>query len=312
MRPALLLPCALAAVAVAAPASSSAAVLHTVAPGETLWSLAAAQNMTTRAFAAANGLSPDANVVLGSTIKLPSVSEAAVALQSAPAAPASPTTTSTSTTTATTGAPAPLGGYTVRPGDTLSGLAAQSGVPVTQMAYMNGLNPTAMLIAGTVIKLPTGAPTPANAAEPAPAPVVAQAAPNPTSGRVTSSDIAAVASRNGVPASLSSAIAWQESGFNNAMVSSANARGVMQVMPGTWDWVQANLAKRQLNPNLPIDNVGAGVLYLGHLLAATGGDQELAAAGYYQGLDSVRRIGMLPETRQYVNNVMALRARFGG
>jgi soluble lytic murein transglycosylase-like protein len=312
MRPALLLPCALAAVAVAAPASSSAAVLHTVAPGETLWSLAAAQNMTTRAFAAANGLSPDANVVLGSTIKLPSVSEAAVALQSAPAAPSAPATTTTSAGSAAAGAPAPLGGYTVRPGDTLSGLAAQSGVSVTQMAYMNGLNPTAMLIAGTVIKLPTGAPTPASAAQPAPAPVVAPAAPNPTSGHVTSSDIAAVASRNGVPASLSSAIAWQESGFNNAMVSSANARGVMQVMPGTWSWVQANLAKRQLNPNLPIDNVGAGVLYLGHLLSETGGDQELATAGYYQGLDSVRRIGMLPETRQYVNNVMALRARFGG
>jgi soluble lytic murein transglycosylase-like protein len=315
MRPALLLPCALAAVAVAAPAGASAAVLHTVAPGETLWSLAAAQNMTTRAFAAANGLPENANVVLGSTIKLPTVGEAAVALQSAPAATATAASTSTSaasgTATPSTG-PAPLGGYTVRPGDTLSGLAAQSGVSVTQMAYMNGLNPTAFLISGTVIKLPTGAPTPANAAEPAPAAVVPAASPNPTSGTVTSGDIATVATRNGVPASLSSAIAWQESGFNNAMVSSANARGVMQVMPGTWAWVQQNLAKRQLNPNLPIDNVGAGVLYLGHLLAETGGDQELAAAGYYQGLDSVRRIGMLPETRQYVDNVMALRARFGG
>jgi len=36
------------------------------------------------------------------------------------------------------------------------------------------------------------------------------------------------------------------------------------------------------------------------------------AAAYYQGLASVRRIGMLPETRRYVANVMALRARFGG
>jgi soluble lytic murein transglycosylase-like protein len=129
---------------------------------------------------------------------------------------------------------------------------------------------------------------------------------------VTSSDIAAVATRNGVPASLASAIAWQESGFNNAMVSAANARGVMQVMPGTWNWVQANLARRQLNPSLPIDNVGAGVLYLGHLLQETGGDPALAAAGYYQGLSSVRSIGMLPETKRYVANVLALRSRFGG
>jgi soluble lytic murein transglycosylase-like protein len=129
---------------------------------------------------------------------------------------------------------------------------------------------------------------------------------------VSAADIAMVAGRNGVPAGLASAIAWQESGFNNAMVSSANARGVMQVMPGTWDYVQRNLALRRLDPANPIDNVGAGVLYLGRLLRETGGDPSLAAAGYYQGLASVRRIGMLPETQRYVANVLALRSRFGG
>jgi N-acetylmuramoyl-L-alanine amidase len=311
MRPALLLPCALFTVALA-PATALGAVAHTVAPGETLWSLASAQNMTTRAFAAANGLSPDARIVSGTTVQLPTVTEAAVALQSAPAATATAAATASTAATTSTAAPQPLGGYTVRPGDTLGGLAAQSGVSAQQMAAMNGLDPTAFLVAGTVIKLPTGAPAPAASAQPAPAPVVAAASPNPSPGRVSSGDIATVASRNGVPADLSSAIAWQESGFNNAMVSSANARGVMQVMPGTWDWVQANLAKRQLDPDSAIDNVGAGVLYLGHLLAQTGGDPAMAAAGYYQGLDSVRRIGMLPETQRYVDNVLALRSRFGG
>jgi len=186
-------------------------------------------------------------------------------------------------------------------------------VPMSAIAAMNGLDPNGVLLAGTEIKLPTGSPAPAGASQPAPATTrVPQAAPYASSGRVTSSDIAAVAGRNGVPASLASAIAWQESGFNNAMVSSANARGVMQVMPGTWSWVQANLARRQLNPSLPIDNVGAGVLYLGHLLQETGGDPALAAAGYYQGLQSVRQVGMLPETQRYVANVLALRSRFGG
>jgi N-acetylmuramoyl-L-alanine amidase len=310
MRPSRLLPALVLGAVMAVPAAASAGVAHTVQPGETLWSLAAAQNMTTRAFAAANGLSENSNIVVGSTIQLPTVTEAAVALQSAPAATA--TAAASASASATTGGPPPLGGYTVRPGDTLSGLAAQSGVTTDAMAAMNGLDPNGYLIAGTVIKLPTGAPTPANASEPAPAPVVTSAAPNATSGTVTSSEIAEVANRNGVPADLSSAIAWQESGFNNAMVSSANARGVMQVMPGTWDWVQANLAKRQLDPNSAVDNVGAGVLYLGHLLQQTGGDYAQAAAAYYQGLDSVRRIGMLPETQQYVANVMALRSRFGG
>jgi len=297
----------------AVPNAASAGVPHTVAPGETLWSLAAAQNMTTRAFAAANGLSESATLVAGSTIQLPTVTEAAVALQSAPAAVASAAADASATPpAASNGGPPPMGAYTVRPGDTLSGLAAQAGTTVEAMAAMNGLDPSGYLIAGTLIKLPTGAPTPAAAREPAPAPVVTTAAPSPSAGTVTSGQIAEVAARNGVPTDLSAAIAWQESGFNNAMVSSANARGVMQVMPGTWDWVQANLAKRQLDPNSPIDNVGAGVLYLGHLLRQTGGDHAQAAAAYYQGLGSVQRIGMLPETQQYVANVMALRSRFGG
>ena len=47
-------------------------------------------------------------------------------------------------------------------------------------------------------------------------------------------------------------------------------------------------------------------------LGETGGDPALAAAGYYQGIGSVRSIGMLPETQRYVANVMALRSRFGG
>jgi len=205
-----------------------------------------------------------------------------------------------------------MGGYTVRPGDTLSGLAATARVSLAQMAQMNGLDPSAPLLAGTVIKLPTGSPTPANAAKPAPAPRVVAAAPAPAPGRVSAGDVHSVAAQHGVPGSLAAAIGWQESGFNNAMVSSANARGVMQVMPGTWDWIQDNLAERTLDPDSPTDNVHAGVLYLRSLLNSTGGDPATAAAAYYQGLSSVRRIGMLPETRRYVDNVLALRSRFGG
>jgi soluble lytic murein transglycosylase-like protein len=286
------------------PATAQGYVAHTVAPGETLWQLAAMNNMTTRSFAAANGLSPDARIISGTTIRIPSVAEAAGALTTA--APATAPATASA-------APAPMGGYTVRWGDSLSAIAATARIPMSAIASMNGLDPDGVLRAGTIIKLPTGSPAPIGASQPAPASTtVPQAAPYASSGRVTSGDIAAVASRNGVPASLASAIAWQESGFNNAMVSGANARGVMQVMPGTWSWVQANLARRRLDPSQPIDNVGAGVLYLGHLLRETGGDPALAAAGYYQGLSSVRSIGMLPETKRYVADVLALRSRFGG
>jgi LysM repeat protein len=317
MRPLRISLLAMLAALLAAPAAG-AHVVHTVAPGETLWWIAAQNNLTTRTVAAYNGLSPDAQIVLGSTVKIPTVTEGAAALGSAAAGAGSrPGATSgpgaAQVATAPAGAPRPLGGYIVRPGDTLSGLAAQSRVSIQQMAYVNGIAPTAGLIAGEVLKLPAGAPAPLRATEPVPAArVVPDAAPVPTSARLTADRVEALAAEHGAPASLAAAIAWQESGFNNALVSSANARGVMQLMPGTWDWVQQNLASTPLSATSADDNVRAGSLYLARLLRETGGDVRLAAAGYYQGLASVRAVGMFDDTKRYVDNVVALQSRFGG
>ena len=291
---------ALAALAASAPASAS--VPHTVQPGETLWSIAAANNFTTNALAAANGLSPDSNVVLGSTIQIPSEGEAASALGSGGAG----TSSGGGGTSSGAGAPEPMGGYTVQPGDTLSGIAARAGVSASQLAWMNGLDPDGVVVSGTALKLP--GPTPAPAAPPQ---HVTSAPPYATPGHATSSEISQIAGAHGVPGSLASAIAYQESGFNNGVVSSANARGVMQVVPGTWDWIEHNLAG-PLDPSSPADNVKAGSLYLRQLLRDTGGDERTAVAAYYQGLGSVQAHGMLPETQRYVDNVMALKGRFGG
>ena len=303
-----------AAVAMLAAPAASAHVVHTVAPGDTLWSIAASANMTTRTVAAFNGLSENSNVLLGTQIKIPSIAEGQAALARAGIVPAGGSATAKIAPATPPGdAPRPLGAYVVRRGDTLSGLAAQTGVPTAQMAYMNGLAADARLLTGTVIKLPTGAPAPAHAHDPAPATrVVPAASPTPTPGRLGSEEIKRIAAEHGAPGALAAAIAWQESGFNNAMVSSANARGIMQVMPGTWDWVNKNLAPAPLNPQSAADNVRAGSLYLAQLLRQTGGDQRLAAAGYYQGLSSVRARGMFDDTKQYVDNVLALSRRFGG
>jgi len=299
-------------VALLAAPTASAYVPHTVAPGETLWWIAAQSNLTTRTLAAYNGLPAEGNVILGSTIKIPSEAEGAAAL-SGVAAPASSSGAQVVSSTPSAGAPPPQGGYVVRSGDTLGGLARGAGVPVAQMADMNGLAPDAKLLIGTVLKLPSGARPPAHASSPAPTTrIVPAASPEPTPGIVSSDHVKQLAAEHGAPASLAAAIAWQESGNNNAMVSGANARGVMQVMPGTWNWVQSNLARAKLNPASADDNVRAGSLYLARLMRETGGDPRLAAAGYYQGLSSVRTRGMFDDTKRYVDNVMALRARFGG
>ena len=63
---------------------------HVVQPGETLWSIAAANNLTTRTVAAFNGLSESSQVVLGSTIQVPSTVEGYASLQKAGLVAAAP------------------------------------------------------------------------------------------------------------------------------------------------------------------------------------------------------------------------------
>jgi N-acetylmuramoyl-L-alanine amidase len=295
------------ALGLAAPGVATAAVPHTVVAGETLWSIAAANNLYTSALAAHNGMGVDSPVQIGQTIMVPTADEALMSVNTAiaagelsPYAATEEAPAEIAPAPAPAAAPEPMGGYTVRWGDTLSGLAGVAGVPVEAMAAANGLDPNGVLVAGTVLKLPTGAPE------------IPDADPVPTDTRLDASTVSSVAAENGVSGSLAAAIAWQESGFNNSMVSGANARGVMQVMPGTWSWIQDNLATTPLDPASATDNVAAGSLYMKHLLEQTGGDEATAIAGYYQGLSSVQSDGMLPETEQYVANVQALRGRFGG
>jgi murein DD-endopeptidase MepM/ murein hydrolase activator NlpD len=95
---------------------ADAAVPHVVQPGESLWSIAAANNFTTRTVAAFNGLSEDSVITEGSTIQIPTVEEGAAALAAAGITPGSSTsttstvdtsTTDATTTTSTAGGPPP-------------------------------------------------------------------------------------------------------------------------------------------------------------------------------------------------------------
>ena len=57
------------------------------------------------------------------------------------------------------------------------------------------------------------------------------------------------------------------------------------------------------------DNITAGVLLLRQLLRSTG-STDRALAGYYQGLGSIARQGILPQTRSYIRSITLLRSRF--
>jgi LysM repeat protein len=321
--------------ALAAPASASAYFGHVVSAGESLSSVAAADGLSLSQLAAANGLSSDSQLVAGSTLQIPpqgvAVSQAAPATTSATAVapagdgdgdsddPGSAATAATAqTTSSTVTTSSASGGYTVAPGDTLSAIAARYGTTVDQLAAANGLDPAGLLPAGALLSL-SGASTTAaqpvslTVAAPTSAATSSSSGAQPTPETVSPSDVGQVANAHGVSPSLAEAIGYQESGFNNNLVSSTGATGVMQIEPGTWNYIGSNLAVAPpLSPNSAQDNVRAGVTLLRSLLDQTGGDPAMAAAGYYQGLQSVRQHGMYSDTQQYVGNVMALRQRFGG
>jgi LysM repeat protein len=309
----------------AAPAASQADVMHTVMPGETLTGIAARDGLTVAQLAAANGISRFTKLIAGSTLAIPP--------QNAPASTSARAATSSTTVcdgdadaddtgcaTPTTGSNSSAGGsYLVRPGDTLSGIAARAGTTVSALAALNGLNPRHYLLYGTVLRLPGGSTAPTSSvasSEPVGSAAAGslKAPPYPTPQRVTAGQIGSIAAANGVPPSLAQAIGWQESGFNNALVSPAGARGVMQILPGTWNWIGTvlNRGGTPLAPASALDNVRGGVIMLHALLGATGGSKAEAAAGYYQGLPSVQRYGMFSDTKQYVRDILALNHRFGG
>jgi transglycosylase-like protein with SLT domain/putative peptidoglycan binding protein len=104
------------------------------------------------------------------------------------------------------------------------------------------------------------------------------------------------------------ALAWMESGYRPGLVSHAGARGVMQIMPLTRDYVETVLLGKRV-PNSVSGNIQIGVVYLRQLLREFRGRESLALAAWYQGPFSVRRNGQFAGTRQFVANVLALRRR---
>ena len=170
-------------------------IIHVVAPGDNLTAIARRYNVSLATLMAYNGIS-NANVIrLGQQIRIPtttvqpaptntSVPTSVPAPTNAPASPNTPVPTATrADTSPETAAPlqTPLptathrtsgGGpsgytsagepvYTVRRGDTLSGIASQYGVTVTAIMQRNGLGSYGIVVGQRlIIPIGTTAPTP--------------------------------------------------------------------------------------------------------------------------------------------------------
>ena len=147
--------------------------------------------------------------------------------------------------------------------------------------------------AGKADPVPAGAQIPAQVvADPA-----VQASLVPEAYRA---QVAQLAARYDLSPSLIEALVWQESRWRAGAVSSAGARGLAQLMPGT---------ARQMGVDAddPESNLEGGARYLRIQLDRFGGDLEKALAAYNAGPGRVERAGGVPairETQTYVASIM--------
>ena len=193
--------------------------------------------------------------------------------------------------------------HIVRAGESLSSLARRYHTTVAKLARLNHLDPSHVLLIGTKLRIPGGS---------------SSATTHHVTAKRVAYRTASVASvralldrwalHYGVSVHLVRALAWMESGYNNALVSSVGARGIMQLLPTTFRFAETVLIGHRLVHNAD-GNVRAGVAYLAHLLRDFRDNARLALAGWYQGERAVRKHGLYKVTRPFVANVLALAAR---
>lgn len=299
--------------AAAAPAATGGKT-YTVKSGDTLGGIAARHGVKLSQVLSWNRLSLSSIIYPGQKIRIGGGAAASPAKTSpAPAATASSRS------------------YTIKSGDTLSGIASRHGVRLADVLSANRLKVTSVIYPGQKLVIP-GKSGAGSAVQPAsnvtplvpssflgftyPPAVVSSAnknkallnaSPVPSLAQMKSI-VADTARRMGVDPALAMAFAYQESGFNQRAVSPANAIGTMQVIPSSGEWA-SDLVGRKLNLLDPYDNATAGVAIIRQLIR-TSKNLDYAIAGYYQGQYSVSKYGMYSDTKTYVAAIKAHRKNF--
>ena len=249
----------------------TAAQAYTIRSSDTLSEIAERTGISTARLAAANGIDDADRIYQGRTLDIPGTSGGGSG-----------------------------GSHTVAPGETLSQIAGRYGVSTRALAAANGISDPDSVRSGSTLSVSGSTGSSQVAAAPA----------QPSGSSSARQLITAAANRHGWDPAIPLGLAMQESGWNNGVVSSAGARGIMQVMPATGDWIARELLERPLDLSDPVDNTAAGVAYLDHLYNRFDRDLVSTLAAYYEGQGNVRRDGPSEAGRRYAANVMALADRY--
>ncbi len=279
-----------------APAAAAASRVHVVQPGENLTWIARRYGVTVSAIVVANGIADPSRIFGAQRLTIPG--------GSAPAAPPS-----------TPAAPAPAAAaasrvHVVEPGENLTWIARRYGVTVSAIVVANGIADPSRIFGAQRLTIPGGSAaavtSPANVSVPAGVASVMRE-------RASIRDlIVAEATQQGVPPAFALAVAWQESGWRQGVVSHAGAVGVMQLLPTTAEWVGDTMLGGAVDVYDARHNVRAGVRLLAHYLGRYGGNRDLALAAYYQGQTATDRHGVFAISRAYVEAIRSLERQLGG
>jgi soluble lytic murein transglycosylase len=108
--------------------------------------------------------------------------------------------------------------------------------------------------------------------------------------RAYSVEVLSEAARHDLEPALIWAIMRQESAFYPKAISTSNARGLMQVVPSTWDWLAELQEETPGDPFNPETNIRYGAFYLRWLLDYLEGDMELVMVSYNRGQGYIKRL----------------------
>jgi LysM repeat protein len=202
--------------------------------------------------------------------------------------------------------------HLVRYGETLTAIAMRYRVSIASIVVANRLRDASFIRAGQQLRIPGHARLHSPSSRSA---RVAAHMPAAMAALVKGRDairriIVAEARRQGVPASFAQAVAWQESGWQPGVVSSAGAIGVMQLLPSTADWVSSTMLGERVNLWDARSNVRAGVRLLRHYLQRYDHSRPLALAAFYQGQAGTDHHGIYPVTRSYIASILMLQEMF--
>lgn len=119
----------------------------------------------------------------------------------------------------------------------------------------------------------------------------------------------AAARRHGLPPHLVEAVAFWESGWDQARISDTGAVGLMQVQPEVAGELGPRLLGHQVNLQDPAQNADVGAAILKAYIDDQGGDVWRGLAAYYQGPQSLADDGPQPDTQEYADGIQAIEQR---